>query len=77
MDQELLTLIIHAIVIASTPLVFAGLGALIQERAGVLNLGIEGLMIVGALAGFASAVAGHPLIVSVVVAAVAGAALAS
>ena len=73
----LITSIIHAIVIASTPLVFAGLGALIQERAGVLNLGIEGLMIVGALAGFASALAGYPLIVSVFVAAFAGSALAS
>lgn len=77
MDHGLLTSIIHAIVIASTPLVFAGLGALIQERAGVLNLGIEGLMIVGALAGFASALAGYPLIVSVFVAAFAGSALAS
>ena len=77
MDYGLLTSVMHAIVIASTPLVFAGLGALIQERAGVLNLGIEGLMIVGALAGFASAVAGYPLVVSVVVAALAGAALAS
>jgi ABC-type uncharacterized transport system permease subunit len=39
MDYSLLSSILHAILVASTPLVFAGLGALIQERAGVLNLG--------------------------------------
>jgi len=77
MDHGLLSSIIHAILVASTPLVFAGLGALIQERAGVLNLGIEGLMIVGALAGFATALAGYPLLVSVLAAALAGASLAS
>ena len=77
MDYGLLSSIIHSILVASTPLVFAGLGALIQERAGVLNLGIEGLMIVGALAGFATAVAGSPLLVSIFVAALAGAMLAS
>ena len=60
MDYGLLSSILHAILVASTPLVFAGLGALIQERAGVLNLGIEGLMIVGALAGFATALSGFP-----------------
>lgn len=36
-----------------TPLLFATLGELITERAGVLNLGVEGMMLVGALAGFA------------------------
>ncbi len=76
-DYGLLTSILHAILVASTPLVFAGLGALIQERAGVLNLGIEGLMIVGALAGFAAAIAGQPLGISVMAAALAGALLAS
>jgi len=77
MDYSLLSSILHAILVASTPLVFAGLGALIQERAGVLNLGIEGLMIVGALAGFATALAGYPLLVSVIAAALAGSALAA
>ena len=64
MDYELLSSIIHSILVASTPLVFAGLGALIKTS-GSLNLGIEGLMIVGALAGFATAVAGSPLLVSI------------
>ena len=40
---------------AATPLVFAGLGELVVERTGVINLGVEGLMLVGAIAGFAAA----------------------
>ena len=38
-----------------TPLLLASLGAIINERAGVVNLGVEGMMILGALAGFAVA----------------------
>ena len=44
------------IVVASTPLLFAALGELVSERSGVLNLGVEGMMAVGAVVGF---VAGH------------------
>ncbi len=40
---------------AGTPLVFAGLGELVTERAGVINLGVEGMMLIGAIAGFACA----------------------
>lgn len=36
-----------------TPMLFAGLGEIICERAGILNLGIEGLMLVGAMSGYA------------------------
>ncbi len=42
----------NATVSATTVLLLAGLGELISERAGVLNLGVEGMMLVGALAGF-------------------------
>ncbi len=40
------------IIAASTPLLIAALGELVVERSGVLNLGVEGMMIVGAVAGF-------------------------
>jgi len=46
---------------AGTPLVFAALGELITEKAGVLNLGIEGMMLVGAVVGFiATVITGSP-----------------
>jgi simple sugar transport system permease protein len=48
-------LLIAAALLAGTPLALAGLGLLINERAGVLNLGAEGLMLVAAVAGFAVA----------------------
>jgi simple sugar transport system permease protein len=46
----------NATVNASTVLILAGLGELISERAGVLNLGVEGIMLVGALTGFVTTV---------------------
>ena len=62
-----------AIRIAS-PLIFATLGELICERAGVLNLGIEGIMTVGAFAGWLTVYQGGDLWLGVLVAAMAGAA---
>ena len=62
-----------AIRIAS-PLIFATLGELICERAGVLNLGIEGIMTVGAFAGWLTVYMGGDLWFGVIVAALAGAA---
>ena len=44
------------IIIAATPLVFAAAGELIVEKAGVLNLGVEGMMIIGAIAAFATVI---------------------
>lgn len=41
---------------ASTPLLIAAIGELVTERSGVLNLGVEGMMIMGAVTGFAVAV---------------------
>jgi simple sugar transport system permease protein len=62
-----------AIRIAS-PLIFATLGELICERAGVLNLGIEGIMTVGAFAGWVAVYHGADLWTGLVIAALAGAA---
>ena len=50
-----LTAIVAGTVAAATPLIFAGLGELVAERTGVINLGVEGMMLVGAIAGFAFA----------------------
>ncbi len=48
--------VIGATAVASgTPILLAGLGELVAERSGVLNLGVEGMMLVGALSGFAAA----------------------
>jgi len=44
--------IIASIIVASMPLLLAALGELVAERSGVLNLGVEGMMILGAVAGF-------------------------
>jgi simple sugar transport system permease protein len=57
----------------ASPLIFATLGELICERAGVLNLGIEGIMTVGAFAGWYTVYAGGDLWLGVAVAAMAGA----
>jgi simple sugar transport system permease protein len=47
--------IILSVIAASTPLLFAAAGELVVERSGVLNLGVEGMMIMGAAGGFAGA----------------------
>jgi simple sugar transport system permease protein len=56
MNVEFLTAVITGTVVAATPLIYAALGELVAERAGVLNLGVEGMMLVGALAAFAVSV---------------------
>ena len=57
----------------STPILLAGMGELITEKSGVLNLGVEGMMLMGAIGGFAAAVmTGNPW-VAVMAAAAAGA----
>lgn len=53
--MELFEAIILSVIAASTPLLLAATGELVVERAGVLNLGVEGMMIMGAACGFAGA----------------------
>ncbi|ANK91642.1 MULTISPECIES: ABC transporter permease [Rhizobium] len=55
--------ILLTVITASTPLVIAALGELVAERSGVLNLGVEGMMIMGAVAAFAGAqLSGSPYV---------------
>ena len=52
-DINFLGILIGAIMASSVPLILAASGELITERSGVLNLGVEGMMITGAISGFA------------------------
>ena len=52
MSLEVLLGVIQIILIATTPLVFAAIGELVTEKTGVLNLGVEGMMLVGAVSAF-------------------------
>jgi len=63
---------IISVIAASTPLLLAASGELITERSGVLNLGVEGMMLVGAIAGFATAHATGSAYIGVLAAAGAG-----
>lgn len=56
MESLFLVTVGAAAVRAATPILLASLGEILAERAGVLNLGLEGLMLAGALAGFSVAV---------------------
>ncbi len=63
-----------AVLRIATPLILGTLGVLLCERAGVLNLGIEGIMVAGAFTGWLTVFAGAPLWLGVLVAALTGAA---
>ncbi len=63
---------IIATLIAATPLVLAGMGGVMSERSGVVNIALEGIMLTSAFAGYAAAVATHNLFLGVLVAILAG-----
>ena len=55
-------LLVASLMLASTPILLAAIGELVVEKSGVLNLGVEGMMITGAISGFAAAVlTGSPM----------------
>src|SRR3954462_7655296 len=69
---ELIEAIILAVLAASTPLLLAATGELVTERSGVLNLGVEGMMIVGAACGFGGAWLSGSIIIGALCGIVAG-----
>ena len=79
-NDSFLVVILASAVLYGTPLLFAALGELLAERSGVLNLGVEGMMLVGAVMGFWAVQrlegTGISLAAAVAVAALAGAAMA-
>lgn len=61
MDIQQAGTLASSAVVAAIPLMFAGIGELVTEKSGVLNLGVEGMMLMGAVTGYAVTVAtGHP-----------------
>lgn len=52
MNDSVLLLTAVAAIASGTPLVFAALGEILTERSGILNLGVDGMMLVGAVSGF-------------------------
>lgn len=75
--MDSIVLLLATIITASTPLLFAALGELITERSGVLNLGVEGMMLTGAVTGFGAVVVTQSAIVAVFVAMIAAMLIAS
>lgn len=68
--------VVLAMLVAGTPLVYAALGELVTERSGVLNMGVEGTMVVGAVTGFVTMMTTGHLLLAIIVAMLAGAGLA-
>jgi len=61
MSPDVIQAILLTVVTAATPLLIAAMGELVVERSGVLNLGVEGMMIIGAVTGFGAAqITGSP-----------------
>jgi general nucleoside transport system permease protein len=76
-NNTIVVIVLAQAVVYGTPLLFAALGELITERSGVLNLGVEGMMLVGAVMGFWAVQRTGSLSTALLVAAVAGAAMAA
>ena len=73
---DLLVPVVLTVITASTPLLFSALGELVTEKSGVLNLGVEGMMVIGALAAFAVTSASGSSLLGIAAGGLAGAGLA-
>ena len=71
-EQALLTAILSSAVISGTPILYAALGELVTEKAGVTNLGVEGMMLIGAVSGFMAAIVSGNSWIGLLVALLAG-----
>lgn len=69
-------LLLASLMVAATPIMLAAIGELVVERAGVLNLGVEGMMISGSVLGFVAAIGTGNVWIGFVVAAFGGAGIA-
>jgi general nucleoside transport system permease protein len=81
-NNSLLVVVLASGVASGTPILYAALGELLAERSGILNLGVEGMMLVGAVMGFWTVQRVHGasalvLAAAVGIAAIAGAAMAT
>ncbi|WP_075173977.1 ABC transporter permease [Neptunomonas phycophila] len=72
MDIDLITNILYAMVRTGTPLLIVALGEMVCEKSGVLNLGQEGMMLMGAVAGFITTLLTGSLLFGFIVAMMAG-----
>jgi ABC-type uncharacterized transport system permease subunit len=75
-NNSVWVVVLASAVTYGTPLLYAALGELLTERAGVLNLGVEGMMLMGAVMGFWAVQRTGSLVLAVLVAAIAGASMA-
>lgn len=73
MDGALIIAILNAAIISATPILYASLGEIFTERAGLLNLGVEGMMLIGAVTGFLTVNSTNSLLLSLLVAIISGA----
>ena len=77
MDLNLVLSMLTVAIAAGTSLIYATIGEIFTERSGILNLGLEGILIMGAVSGFAAAYHTESLVAGVVVAMITGGLLAT
>ena len=73
MSEILFVSILSGAILSGTPLLYATLSEVIGERAGIINLGLEGVMLIGAVVGFVATVKSGNPVMGVIAAALAGA----